>query len=370
MQNPPNPEKSAEAREAGNAAYKKGKWVEAIGHYTTATVLVPEDPAPLLNRAQAYLKIQKWQDCERDCTKVLSLAGQGRNVKALYRRASARKECRLFDQARSDLEALLKIEPMNTAAKEELTELKKTIKQSEQKSSAPKKAPQDISTLAESTSRKPSAKSLPARERTSSAVKVPITVVPRFTTRPATLAHGAAQGQTRESAELSKNAESSASTNGRSASSAFAASKVTRSAKSSYTSVEAPPSASSGSKSLRSNIVTDAPSDSVVRSPSTGLELVDRLEALAGHDDERWQLLESVPPSRLPTLLGGILEPDHLATIYATLSARYTQARKDDGLVREYMQALRRIPRWQMTESLLLPHERKMGQALCDEVGL
>lgn len=79
---------------------------------------------------------------------------------------------------------------------------------------------------------------------------------------------------------------------------------------------------------------------------------------------------QSVPPSRLPTLLGGILEPDHLATIYATLSARHAQAVKDDGLVREYMQALRRIPRWQMTESLLLPDERKMGKALWNALEL
>lgn len=43
----------------------------------------------------------RWQDCERDCTKVLTLAEQGGNVKALYRRALARKERKLFDEARN-----------------------------------------------------------------------------------------------------------------------------------------------------------------------------------------------------------------------------------------------------------------------------
>jgi hypothetical protein len=88
----------------------------------------------------------RWQDCERDCTKVLGLTGQAENVKALYRRALARKERKLFEEARNgtisarhwmldidngcikDLEVLLKVEPANAAAKEELSDVKKAIK--------------------------------------------------------------------------------------------------------------------------------------------------------------------------------------------------------------------------------------------------
>lgn len=75
--------------------------------------------------------------------------------------------------------------------------------------------------------------------------------------------------------------------------------------------------------------------------------------------------LQSVNPQRLTTLLGGILEPDHLALIYETL-ARHQQRSKgsteENETIKLYMQALRRIPRWQMTETLLLPNERKMGE--------
>jgi hypothetical protein len=78
---------------------------------------------------------------------------------------------------------------------------------------------------------------------------------------------------------------------------------------------------------------------------------------------------QSVPPSKLTALLGGILEPDHLATIYATLSAYlHRSGASANELVSNYLQALRRIPRWQMTESLLLPGERKVGQALWSAV--
>lgn len=75
--------------------------------------------------------------------------------------------------------------------------------------------------------------------------------------------------------------------------------------------------------------------------------------------------LQTVNPQRLTTLLGGILEPDHLALIYDTL-ARHQQRSKGSTeeieKIKLYMQALRRIPRWQMTETLLLPNERKMGE--------
>lgn len=66
-------------------------------------------------------------------------------------------------------------------------------------------------------------------------------------------------------------------------------------------------------------------------------------------------------------MLIGILEPDHLALVYDTL-ARHQQRSAatagDKDEIKLYLQALRRIPRWQMTETLLLPNERKVGEEL------
>jgi tetratricopeptide (TPR) repeat protein len=44
----------------GNAAFKAGKYAEAIGHYTAATLADPEDATFFLNRAAAYLKLSKY----------------------------------------------------------------------------------------------------------------------------------------------------------------------------------------------------------------------------------------------------------------------------------------------------------------------
>lgn len=69
----------------------------------------PDDPLAFCNRAQAYLKLDKWvlvylhssrsrwQDAERDCTTALEL--QKSNIKALYRRALARKGMKRYDEA-------------------------------------------------------------------------------------------------------------------------------------------------------------------------------------------------------------------------------------------------------------------------------
>lgn len=164
--------------------------------------------------------------------------------------------------------------------------------QSAQKSSAPKKAPQDISSFTELTTKRTGAStsSLPARDRSSSsAVKVPIKVVPRFTTRPASVVVETMNGAELSNVEIRKEEPRVTGSSSKASPSAFASSKATRSAKSSYTNDAATPAPPRP---------TTIPSDTgsftlpVVRPPSSGLELVDRLEGLAGDDDQRWRLLE------------------------------------------------------------------------------
>lgn len=96
----------------GNTAFKAGDYPTAIGHYTTAFIADKSDFTFPLNRAAAYLKLNKsvrfslrcfpfwplWidrfddgcrnEDAERDCTTVLRM--NPGNVKALFRRAQAR----------------------------------------------------------------------------------------------------------------------------------------------------------------------------------------------------------------------------------------------------------------------------------------
>ncbi|KAJ9124086.1 hypothetical protein QFC22_000881 [Naganishia vaughanmartiniae] len=377
-----NSKKAGEAREAtasnaihiqGNSAYKKGKWVDAIGHYTTASVLAPQDPAPLLNRAQAYLKIEKWQDAERDCSRVLGLAGQKGNVKALYRRALARKELKSYKDAKSDLEVLLKTEPTNAAAKEELVDIKRLIK-NEANAPNPNKSPKDISSFGELSSKRTNstASSLPARDR-AQGVKVPIKIVPKFTTRPAMSQDSDAAATQPPVKSVSSQPDQSPKSQGVQASSTspaasgstFSSHKTKRDAKSSFT---ASPTIAAASSSIKAPVENQESgrASSGVKPPSSGLELVDRLQDLAEQGDARWQLLQSVTPQKMAALVGGILEPDHLALIYSAMSHCMLKGitREERESIASYMRALRSIPRWQMTEALLLPEERKAGEDL------
>ncbi|WWD22819.1 hypothetical protein CI109_107313 [Kwoniella shandongensis] len=125
--------KSEQARADGNAAFKKGKWVDAIGHYTTAVVYNPDDPIAYSNRAQAFLKLDKYNDAERDCTTALSLPKGKGNVKALYRRGLARKGLDKIDEAILDMEEVIKVEKTNEGVKKELEELTEMKKKKEAK---------------------------------------------------------------------------------------------------------------------------------------------------------------------------------------------------------------------------------------------
>ncbi|KAJ9098801.1 hypothetical protein QFC19_006278 [Naganishia cerealis] len=246
----------------------------------------------------------RWQDCERDCSRVLALAGQGGNVKALYRRALARKELKLYKNAKDDLETLLKAEPSNAAAKEELAEIKRLIK-AERDTPNPKKSPKDLSSFSELSSRKTNAtaSSLPARNR-AQGVRIPIKVVPKFTTRPIISQNTDARAV--PPLANSDNDESSSSKGSHNAKafdtaaqnapaeavSAFSSHKASRGAKSSF--VDNQPIATISSP-LQSTVKAEltGSTSSGVKPPSSGLELVDRLQDLAEDGYSRWQLLQA-----------------------------------------------------------------------------
>ncbi|KAI0293586.1 hypothetical protein BC826DRAFT_1105018 [Russula brevipes] len=132
---------AGKSKEKGNAAFKGGDYVAAIGHYTAAALADPSDPTFFLNRAAAYLKLSKNEDAERDCTTVLNLSNN-KNVKALFRRAQARVALQNLARPRtlgpvdrlvcpplllSDLQTALKLEPNNEAVKAELARVRGLI---------------------------------------------------------------------------------------------------------------------------------------------------------------------------------------------------------------------------------------------------
>ncbi|KAF7256579.1 hypothetical protein EG68_06110 [Paragonimus skrjabini miyazakii] len=110
-----------EARELGNLRFKEGDFLSAVEHYTTSVRLTPEDPVPLTNRALVNLKLEHYASAESDCSAALVL--DSKCIKALFRRALARKNLNKSPEAIEDLETILKLDAENKAALKELTQL-------------------------------------------------------------------------------------------------------------------------------------------------------------------------------------------------------------------------------------------------------
>ncbi|KAL1327922.1 hypothetical protein HN51_037907 [Arachis hypogaea] len=108
-------EESAEiAKEKGNQAYKDKQWQKAIGFYSEAIKLSGNNATYYSNRAQAYLEHGSYLQAEADCTKAINL--DKKNVKAYFRRGTAREMLGYYKDAIDDFKYALVLEPTNKRA--------------------------------------------------------------------------------------------------------------------------------------------------------------------------------------------------------------------------------------------------------------
>ena len=61
------------AMSEANTAFKAKKYEESIEKYTKAVELDPKDATYPANRANVYLKMQKWAEAEQDCDAALKI---------------------------------------------------------------------------------------------------------------------------------------------------------------------------------------------------------------------------------------------------------------------------------------------------------
>ena len=61
------------AMSEANTAFKAKKYEESIEKYTKAVELDPKDATYPANRANVYLKMQKWTEAEQDCDAALKI---------------------------------------------------------------------------------------------------------------------------------------------------------------------------------------------------------------------------------------------------------------------------------------------------------
>lgn len=73
----------------GNDAFRNGDYQDAENFYSQAVSLYSRNPLIFTNRANARLKLQKWEGAVNDCLKSIEITGQGHNHKAYYFLAQA-----------------------------------------------------------------------------------------------------------------------------------------------------------------------------------------------------------------------------------------------------------------------------------------
>lgn len=117
-------EQSAEiAKEKGNQAYKDKQWQKAVGFYTEAIKLCGSNATYYSNRAQAFLELCSYLQAEEDCTKAISF--DKKNVKAYFRRGTAREMLGYYKEAIDDFKYALVLEPTNKRAASSAERLRK-----------------------------------------------------------------------------------------------------------------------------------------------------------------------------------------------------------------------------------------------------
>lgn len=74
-------------KQKGNQAYQAGDYLLAEDLYTQAIQKHSQNPLIFTNRANARLKLQKWEGAMNDCLKAIDITGGGKgasNHKAWY----------------------------------------------------------------------------------------------------------------------------------------------------------------------------------------------------------------------------------------------------------------------------------------------
>ncbi|WWC85675.1 uncharacterized protein L201_000541 [Kwoniella dendrophila CBS 6074] len=413
-------EKSEKSRSDGNTSFKKGKWVEAIGHYTNAVVYNPSNPIAYSNRAQAFLKLDKFRDAERDCTTCINLEESGKiNIKALYRRGLARKGLGKNEEAVKDFEEVLKVDQTNDVVKTELNELRILLKDEEAKRSKPRRpitppiVPKSSSTISTGASieeisdptesinitsatsslssqipgkqkeeiPKSFASLRQARESKKKAFVNGQSVLSKpseptdkslldDTITPQTISEEASKPK------LSNN-EASANINGASSSSKIPTSNTAS------IDPERPNLTTVQKSAPDKKVEKELPDDLDTTSTSIGAGLIFLRYLTNDNDKFNHKLISLYQPRILIQILNNLLEPDHLGLIikavYYGLNSDTTQNNQNEmqkqeqeqsqGRIKDILLGLKQTKRWKMNYAMLSRKEKLLGEEIWEKVG-
>ncbi|XP_064091923.1 RNA polymerase II-associated protein 3-like isoform X1 [Macrobrachium nipponense] len=145
-------ERAVKLKDEGNKHYSNNRLEDAIAKYTQGMALDPTNPILPANRAMAYIKLEKYEAAELDCSRCLKLDPS--YIKAYLRRGTSRLKLGKIQRATEDFQKVLELEPWNKDAKKELENIAKQIDVSsnKEKLDQEKKSPQSGKKLIAETS--------------------------------------------------------------------------------------------------------------------------------------------------------------------------------------------------------------------------
>ncbi|BAT84402.1 hypothetical protein LR48_Vigan03g133900 [Vigna angularis] len=117
-----------EAKVEGNKLFVDGKYEEALSQYEVALQVAPDTPSSVeirsichSNRGVCFLKLGKYDNTIKECTKALELNPV--YVKAFVRRGEAHEKLEHFEEAIADMKKILEIDPSNDQARKSIRRL-------------------------------------------------------------------------------------------------------------------------------------------------------------------------------------------------------------------------------------------------------
>lgn len=115
---------SEELKVLGNKAFSDKQYKKASKIYRDAISLSPRNPILYSNRALCFLKQEDWQRAFQDCDKGLSLDPDSKTkVKLIFRKGVACKGLSLLEQSSACFKEVLRLDPKNISAENELKSL-------------------------------------------------------------------------------------------------------------------------------------------------------------------------------------------------------------------------------------------------------
>ncbi|CAK6959849.1 RNA polymerase II-associated protein 3 isoform X1 [Scomber scombrus] len=120
-------ERALAEKEKGNQFFKDGKYDDAIECYTRGMDADPYNPVLPTNRAASFIRLKKFAVAESDCN--LAIALNSKYFKAFTRRGAARFALKKYDSALQDYETVLKLDPGNLEAQNEVKKIKEVLEQ-------------------------------------------------------------------------------------------------------------------------------------------------------------------------------------------------------------------------------------------------